>query len=139
MLERNSGSGNAVSAAGVQQNPLGAVDSAAESISRSRKRPLFVMYYPGQEGSMRESDVRDIHDEFRGRGWRRQEKDGKALDVLLHTYGGDPIASYRLAQVIRDFSNDVAFLVPEHAYSGGTLLCLCGNTIRLGACAAIPD
>jgi len=118
-------------------NPLATVDGLADQIKKIRNRPLLVMYYPGSEGSIRDSDVRDVYNEFRTRGCSKSGQEGRALDVLLHTYGGDPIASYRLAQVIRDFSNNVVFLVPEHAYSGGTLLCLSGNTIRLGACAAL--
>jgi hypothetical protein len=60
-----------------------------------------------------------------------------ACDVLIHTYGGSPIAGYRLAQVIRDFARAVAFLVPEYAYSDGTLLCFSGNQIRLGHYAGL--
>src|SRR3712207_8898917 len=40
--------------------------------------------------------------------------------------------AYRLAQVVRDFTKEATFLVPEYAYSGGTLMCLAGNKILLG-------
>jgi len=85
---------------------------------------------------MREDDVKDLYDEFRRRGWTR---DGakRPVDVLIHTYGGEPVAAYRIGQIIRDFADNVVFLVPEHAYSGGTLTCLAGNEIRLGAYAGL--
>ena len=54
------------------------------------------------------------------------------LDVLLHTTGGDPTAAYRMAQIIRDYAKHVTFIVPEYAYSAGTLLCLSSNSILLG-------
>ncbi|MGH9987322.1 MAG: SDH family Clp fold serine proteinase, partial [Nitrososphaeraceae archaeon] len=56
---------------------------------------------------------------------------------MLHTYGGEPDASYRLAQVIHDFAEEVIFLVPYHALSGGTLICLSGNKLMLGAYATL--
>jgi hypothetical protein len=81
-------------------------------------------------------DVKDLYSEFRRRAWTR-DKLRPSLDVLLHTFGGNPTAAYRIAQLIRDFAEHVVFLVPEHAYSGGTLTCLAGNQIRLGAHAGL--
>jgi len=59
------------------------------------------------------------------------------LDVLIHSYGGDAHASYRVGQIIHDFAKDVTFLVPFHATSGATLVCLGGKEIRLGAYATL--
>lgn len=93
------------------------------------------MYYPTGV-SMRDDQIEQLHLVFRGEGFSRKEPTPH-LDVLLHTYGGDPIAAYRLAQVIRDFSSSVNFLVPRHAYSGGTLMCLAGNEIELADYAVL--
>jgi len=112
------------------------VDTQSKKIIEVRKRPLLILYYPDMYGSMRDEDVKDLYGEFRRRKWTR-DADKRSLDVLIHTFGGDPIASYRIAQVIRDFTNHVIFLVPEHAYSGGTLTCLSGDEIRLGAYAVL--
>jgi hypothetical protein len=103
-----------------------------------RKRPLLVLYYAPHEGQgeMIENDVEDIYREFRERGWSRDRKHPN-LDVLIHTLGGNPDAAYRIAQILRDFSFNVIFLVPEFAYSAGTLVCLCGNEIRMGAYATL--
>lgn len=113
------------------------LDTQAQQIISRRKRALLVLYYSDRFGSMQEEDAMDLYREIRQRGW---DRDGHkhALDVLIHTLGGDPAAAYGIAQVIRDFASDVVFLVPAHAYSGGTLACLAGNEIRLGACAVFP-
>ncbi|MEM2140481.1 SDH family Clp fold serine proteinase [Nitrososphaera sp.] len=95
----------------------------------------MVIYYDG-DSWITEEDVADLYDAFRRRGWSRDEPQEKLL-VLLHTYGGNADASYRLAQVIRDFAKDVTFLIPFHATSGGTLMCLCANKILLGAYATL--
>ena len=47
------------------------------------------------------------------------------------------MAGYRLAQCIRDFADEVTFLVPVQAYSAGTLLTFAGNEVRLGHCAGL--
>ena len=39
--------------------------------------------------------------------------------------------------MIRDFADDLIFLVPEYAYSAGTLTCFAGNEIRLGDFAGL--
>ena len=54
-----------------------------------------------------------------------------------HTEGGDPVAAYRLAQTIRSFAGDLIVLVPEYAYSAGTLLSFAGSQIRLGDYAGL--
>ena len=101
-----------------------------------RKSPLFVMFYHETAGRISHEDVRDIYDEFRRRGWTRDSAKDK-LDVLIHSYGGDAHASYRVAQILQDFAKNATFLVPFHAASGATLICLGGKEIRLGAYAAL--
>lgn len=113
------------------------IDNKAQEIQNIRQRPLLVMYYDDVACEIEHDDVRDLYDEIRERGASKENKVTEKLDVLLHTYGGDPDASYRLAQVIRDFNKDVCFLIPFHATSGGTLICLCGNEIWLGAYATL--
>lgn len=119
-----------------ENHPLQEVDQLALDIVRLRRKPLLVMYYPDVGGMIMHFDVRDINDEFRRRGWHKNQMIGE-LDVLLHTYGGEPNASYRIGQVIRDFAKRVNFLVPFHAHSGGTLTCFCADTIVLGDYAVL--
>src|SRR3712207_3582478 len=99
-------------------------------VTSQRERPLLVLYYP-HDVSIGEDQVKYLHSVLTQKGLRRSEPlDG--LDVLLHTSGGEPTVAYRLAQVVRDFTKEATFLVPEYAYSGGTLMCLAGNKILLG-------
>ncbi len=114
---------------------LAELDRAAVEIIAMRKTPLLVLYYD-DSGWMDHTDVKDIYEEFQNRNWSRDEPHAN-LDVLIHTLGGDPNAGYRIAQVIRDFASNVVFLVPEESASAGTLTCLCGNQIRLGAYACL--
>ena len=101
-----------------------------EPVLADCKAPLLIMFYPPQS-SMREAHFELLHTALNAGGIRIAEPLPR-LNVLIHTTGGEPIAAYRLAQVIRDFTKEVIFLVPEYAYSGGTLTCLSGDTIMLG-------
>jgi hypothetical protein len=112
------------------------LDDKCLALNKYRDRDLLVLYYPVPDGTMHQNDVSDTYKELRSAGYSKEKKIGN-LDILTHTYGGDPIAGYRLAQVIRDFSDNVVFLVPEFAYSAGTLLCFAGDEIRLGDYAGI--
>lgn len=119
-----------------EEKPLQKVDDLAQEIIKLRKRPLLVLYYPEAYGNMIEDDVKDVYDEFRREGQNPNKKIDR-LDVLLHTWGGDPHTAYRIVQVIRDFSKDVTMLIPINAYSAGTLACLGANKIRLGHYAVL--
>jgi hypothetical protein len=113
------------------------IEANARNIIAIRHRPLLILYYPGQYGNMMEEDVSYCYQAFRSDGIT-PENPLPELDVLIHTYGGNPLAAYQLGQTIRDFvSNDVACLVPQHAYSAGTLLCFSGNRICLGHSAGL--
>ena len=81
-------------------------------------------------------DVQDCYKAFRNSNIT-VESPLPECDVLVHTYGGDPIAAYKLAQTIHDFAQKAVYLVPEYAYSAGTLLCLSGNNIHLGHYAGL--
>ena len=124
-----------ITPAKAKAQPQSELDSEIERVCRQvtalRKRPLLVLFYPSPNGSMEESDVADCYDVFRN-GSRTPEEPLDGCDVLLHTTGGNPVAGYRLAQCIRDFARDVVFLVPEYAYSAGTLLSFSGDEVRLG-------
>jgi hypothetical protein len=118
------------------ENPLQEVDQLALEVCGLRNKPLLILYYPEKDGMITHFDVRDIHDEFKRRGWSR-DRMIEELDVLLHTYGGDPDGAYRIGQVIRDFAKKVNFLIPFHAHSGGTLTCFSADKIVLGAYAVL--
>ena len=62
------------------------------------------------------------------------------LDVLLFTLGGDTLAAYALARLVRQFADKVSVLVPYLCLSGGTLFALGADEIvmtRLASLSAI--
>lgn len=106
---------------------------AAEAITRSRKKPLLVLYYAEEwDSAIEQDDYVSLYEALTDVAKLEIDSPLEDLDVLVHTYGGDPVGAYRLAQMVRDFSRSATFLVPTFAYSGGTLICLAGNEIALG-------
>jgi hypothetical protein len=93
------------------------------------------MFYP-VDASITEMDIRDAYQELR-RGGATKEKPLQSLDLLLQTNGGDPVAGYRIAQAIRSLCRKLDVLVPEYAYSAGTLMSFSGDDIRLGDYAGL--
>ena len=62
------------------------------------------------------------------------KKDGAArstLYIFLTTNGGDTITVERLVNVLRHNYKEVNFLIPDHAYSAGTILCMSGDNILM--------
>lgn len=112
---------------------LSNIEKLASKIIKKSKRPLFVMYYPSPGSSITESDIKDIRDEFYRNNiiWKKNKLEH--LNVLIHTFGGSPGAAYKIAQLLRDFSNKITILVPHYSYSAGTLVCLSADEIRFGA------
>jgi hypothetical protein len=82
-----------------------------------------------------EWDIRDTYSELRTVATR--ETPIANLDLLIHTNGGDPVAAYRIAQAIRSLCKKLDVLVPEKAYSAGTLMSFAGDKIRLGDYAGL--
>lgn len=80
---------------------------------------------------MNEWDLDDVYQALRSSGATPESKVPR-LDVFLHSSGGSPVGGYRMAQLIRDFADEVFFLIPERAYSAATLLCFSGNKVLLG-------
>ncbi len=110
------------------------IDGICMALRESRNQPLLILYYP-DGGSMREADVEAIYGEFRRLGYSKETKMINELDVLIHTAGGSPQAGYMAAQVLRRFASSVNFLVPYRAANAGTLMCLCADSVSLGAFA----
>src|SRR5438046_7365840 len=101
------------------------IEAACRKVMGIRRSPLLILFYPPRDGSMEEADVTECYDALRN-GGLTHERPIDNCDILLHTTGGSPAAGYRLAQCIRDFARNVTFLVPEHAFSAGTVLSFSG-------------
>jgi len=61
----------------------------------------------------------------------RMTPDDRPIDVVLHTPGGLALASEQIAYALRDHPGRVTVLVPHYAMSGGTLIALAADEIRL--------
>lgn len=51
------------------------------------------------------------------------------LCIMLTTTGGDANTTERLVKIFRHHYKEVYFLVPDYAYSAGTILCMSGDKI----------
>jgi hypothetical protein len=119
----------------IQGGPLLGLNAACQALTQFRQKPLLVLYYP-LSAPMTEDDLEDVYEALRAAGTTIENK-LPSLDVLVESNGGNPVAGYRLAQLIRDFAADVSFLVADHAYSAATLLCFSGNMVRLAHYAGL--
>lgn len=53
------------------------------------------------------------------------------LTIILTTGGGSAIAVERYVNIIRHHYNTVDFIVPDYAYSAGTIFCMSGDNIYM--------
>jgi hypothetical protein len=63
---------------------------------------------------------------------RKEFKKGKTLDLLIHSNGGEADSAYRLIKFLRGRYATVNALVPLHAKSAATLMCLGADRIIMG-------
>lgn len=61
----------------------------------------------------------------------------KAVDVLIHSTGGDPLAAWKLMSVLRERFENVGVLVPSMAFSAATLFALGADEIVMHAHASL--
>jgi ClpP class serine protease len=59
------------------------------------------------------------------------------IDLVLHTPGGLVLASEQIAYALRHHPGKVTVFVPHYAMSGGTLLALAADEIRMDAAAVL--
>ncbi len=55
----------------------------------------------------------------------------KSLSVILTTNGGSLSPVERIVNVFRNFYNEVNFIIPDHAYSAGTIMCMSADNIYM--------
>jgi Periplasmic serine proteases (ClpP class) len=85
----------------------------------------FLTYYgPIYEGN--EDFFRQVVEQLvKGR------KEKRSLYIILTTGGGSAIAVERLVNIIRYHYEEVNFIVPNYAYSAGTIFCMSGDNILM--------
>lgn len=57
------------------------------------------------------------------------EKKSKRLTIFLTTFGGSALAVERFVHIIRSRYKEIYFVVPDYAYSAGTIFCMSGDKI----------
>ena len=57
--------------------------------------------------------------------------------IILTTKGGDAFAVQRIVEVFRHFYDEVNFIIPDYAYSAGTLWCMSGDNIYMSYYSAL--
>jgi ClpP class serine protease len=67
----------------------------------------------------------------------RMTPDDRPIDLVLHTPGGLVLASEQIAYALRDHPAKVTVLVPHYAMSGGTLIALAADEIRMDPAAVL--
>ena len=67
----------------------------------------------------------------------RLTPDETPIDLILHTPGGLVLASEQIAHALKQHPAKVTVLVPHYAMSGGTLLALAADEIRMDAAAVL--
>ncbi len=54
-----------------------------------------------------------------------------AISVVLTTRGGSATAVERYVNILRNHYEEVNFIVPDYAYSAGTIFCMSGDNIYM--------
>ncbi|TMJ98356.1 MAG: hypothetical protein E6G67_00500 [Actinobacteria bacterium] len=67
----------------------------------------------------------------------RMTADDTPIDLLLHTPGGLVLASEQIAYALHDHPARVTVIVPHYAMSGGTLIALAADEIRMDPAAVL--
>jgi ClpP class serine protease len=67
----------------------------------------------------------------------RLTSEDTAIDLLLHTPGGLVLAAEQIAYALREHPATVTVLVPHYAMSGGTLVALAADEIRMDSAAVL--
>jgi len=85
----------------------------------------FLFYYGPITDSL-DKPFRDLIEELKA------EKDTKkTLFIMLNTPGGSAETVERLVKITRHHYETVNFIVPDAAYSAGTIFCLSGDNIYM--------
>ncbi len=111
--------------------------SLIQDIETARSSRLLVAFW-GDRPNLSTIIAPDAHAVF----FQHLERMGKVekLDVLLYTTGGHTLAAWGLANLVREYCQRLAVLVPHRALSSGTLFILAADEIvmtRLGQLSPI--
>ena len=99
---------------------------AYRKIEEYRRRPLLV-YFTNTRLNASANIAGDAVREFQDRVHELGR--GKALDLMIHSNGGDPLVACRIMSILRAAFAEVDILVPCQAFSAATVMALGANNI----------
>ena len=94
---------------------------ALTDLEKYLKADVLVFYGPIVNGS--DSEIKDIIE--------RLPNKKETLYVILTTGGGVLLPVQRIVKVFRHYYKEVNFIVPNYAFSAGTILCMSGDKIYM--------
>lgn len=59
------------------------------------------------------------------------------LAIILTTGGGSARAAEKMVDIMRHYYKHVSYIVPDHAMSAGTILCMSGDSIYMGYASSL--
>lgn len=98
------------------------LNSSLSSLEGQLDSDVLTYFGPIVDGN--ENAILDIVEELAN---DEQKKD--QLAIILTTTGGSAMAVERYVNIIRKHYNKVLFIVPDYAYSAGTIFCMSGDEI----------
>lgn len=94
---------------------------ALTDLEKYLKADILVFYGPIVNGA--DSEIKDIIE--------RLPNKKETLYVILTTGGGVLLPVQRIVKVFRHYYKEVNFIVPNYAFSAGTILCMSGDKIYM--------
>jgi len=85
---------------------------------------FFVYYGPILDGN--ENSILRIIEDLANDANKKEK-----IYVLLTTGGGSAVAVERYVNILRHHYNEVNFIIPDYAYSAGTIFCMSGDNILM--------
>lgn len=104
--------------------------AALDQLQTVRGRPAIV-YWLSPTARISNAVLPSLYDVLESLG------EQPALDLVLHTGGGDTEAPGRIVSLLREYTDDLAVLVPHVAMSAGTTLAMGANEIIMTPLASL--
>jgi len=101
-------------------------DAHRKIVSLEKRLSADVIFLFGQLGLGLSEEFREMIEEL-----KKDDKGYEKLCILLTTSGGSANEVERCVNVIRNFYNEVDFIIPDYAYSAGTIFCMSGDNIYM--------
>jgi ClpP class serine protease len=114
--------------------------TALRLLSRARGATVITLIQRQESMSLlgfpivRYIDIDDAEDVLRA---IHESPPGRPIEIILHTPGGMVIAARQIAAALADHDARVTAVVPHYAMSGGTLIALAADEIRVDSHAAL--